>query len=211
MTNSIEVLLKYFPDLTEKQRKQFESLQSLYSEWNEKINVISRKDIDNLYVNHVLHSLGIAKAATFLPGTEVLDVGTGGGFPGIPLAILFPEAKFHLVDSIGKKIKVVEAVAAGAGLKNVTTAHIRAEEVKGKYDFVVSRAVTRMNEFHGWVSNKFKKESKHPLPNGILYLKGGDLTDEMAELAMRYQSFNLTDYFKEEFFETKKVIYVAVK
>jgi 16S rRNA (guanine527-N7)-methyltransferase len=211
MTNTIEVLLKYFPDLTETQRKQFTLLQPLYAEWNEKINVISRKDIDNLYVNHVLHSLGIAKVATFLPGTEVLDVGTGGGFPGVPLAILFPETKFHLVDSIGKKIKVVEAVAAGAGLKNITTAHIRAEEVKGKYDFVVSRAVTRMNEFYGWVSNKFKKESKHELPNGILYLKGGDLTDEMAELAMRYQSFNLTDYFKEEFFETKKVIYVAVK
>jgi 16S rRNA (guanine527-N7)-methyltransferase len=210
MTNTIEVLLKYFPDLSETQRKQFESLQPLYAEWNEKINVISRKDIDNLYVNHVLHSLGIAKVASFLPGSEVLDVGTGGGFPGIPLAILFPETRFHLVDSIGKKIKVVEAVAAGAGLKNITTAHIRAEEVKDKYDFVVSRAVTRMNEFYGWVANKFKKENRHTLPNGILYLKGGDLTDEMAELAMRYQSFNLTDYFKEEFFETKKVIYVPV-
>jgi 16S rRNA (guanine527-N7)-methyltransferase len=211
MTNTIEVLQKYFPDLSETQQKQFESLQPLYAEWNEKINVISRKDIDNLYVNHVLHSLGIAKVATFLPGSDVLDVGTGGGFPGIPLAILFPETKFHLVDSIGKKIKVVEAVAAGAGLKNITTAHIRAEEVKSKYDFVVSRAVTRMNEFYEWVSDKFKKENRHALRNGILYLKGGDLTDEMAELAMRYQSFNLTDYFQEEFFETKKVIYVPVK
>ena len=210
MTDTIEVLLKYFPALTETQRKQFTLLQPLYAEWNEKINVISRKDIDNLYVNHVLHSLGIAKVATFLSGTEVLDVGTGGGFPGIPLAILFPETKFHLVDSIGKKIKVVEAVAAGAGLKNITTAHIRAEEVKDKYDFVVSRAVTRMNEFHGWVANKFKKENRNGLPNGILYLKGGDLTDEMAELAMRYQSFNLTDYFKEDFFETKKVVYVPL-
>jgi 16S rRNA (guanine527-N7)-methyltransferase len=210
MADTIDVLLKYFPDLTETQRKQFALLQPLYAEWNEKINVISRKDIDNLYVNHILHSLGIAKVATFLPGSEVLDVGTGGGFPGIPLAILFPETKFHLVDSIGKKIKVVEAVAAGAGIKNVTTAHIRAEEIKAKYDFVVSRAVTRMNEFYDWVSDKFKKENKHELRNGILYLKGGDLTDEMAELAMRYQSFDLTDYFKEEFFETKKVIYVPV-
>lgn len=210
MSDTIEVLLKYFPDLTETQRKQFALLQPLYTEWNDKINVISRKDIDNLYVNHVLHSLGIAKVATFAPGTEVLDVGTGGGFPGIPLAILFPETKFHLVDSIGKKIKVVEAVAAGTGLINITTAHIRAEEVKGKYDFVVSRAVTRMDEFYGWVGNKFKKENCNELPNGILYLKGGDLTDEMAELAMRYQSFNLTDYFKEDFFETKKVIYVPI-
>jgi 16S rRNA (guanine527-N7)-methyltransferase len=211
MASSIDILLKYFPELTAEQQRQFATLQPLYAEWNEKINVISRKDIDNLYVNHVLHSLGIAKVATFLPKADVLDVGTGGGFPGIPLAILFPEAKFHLVDSIGKKIKVVEAVAAGAGIKNITTAHIRAEEVKGKYDFVVSRAVTRMNEFYGWVSNKFKKENQHELPNGILYLKGGDLTDEMAELAMRYQSFNLPDYFQEEFFETKKVIYVPNK
>lgn len=210
MASSIEILLKYFPDLTENQQKQFAALQPLYAEWNEKINVVSRKDIDNLYVNHVLHSLGIAKVATFLANAEVLDVGTGGGFPGIPLAIMFPEAKFHLVDSIGKKIKVVEAVVAGAGIKNVTAAHIRAEEVKSKYDFVVSRAVTRMNEFYGWVSNKFKKENRHELPNGILYLKGGDLTDEMAELAMRYQSFNLPDYFQEAFFETKKVIYVPI-
>lgn len=210
MTLSIDILLKYFPELTASQQKQFAALQPLYAEWNEKINVVSRKDIDNLYVNHVLHSLGIAKVASFLPGADVLDVGTGGGFPGIPLAILFPETKFHLVDSIGKKIKVVEAVAAGAGIKNVTATHLRAEEIKTKYDFVVSRAVTRMNEFYGWVANKFKKENQHDLANGILYLKGGDLTDEMAELAMRYQSFNLPDYFQEEFFETKKVIYVPI-
>ena len=210
MTLSIDILLKYFPELTAPQQKQFAALQPLYAEWNEKINVVSRKDIDNLYVNHVLHSLGIAKVASFLPGADVLDVGTGGGFPGIPLAILFPETKFHLVDSIGKKIKVVEAVAAGAGIKNVTATHLRAEEIKTKYDFVVSRAVTRMNEFYGWVANKFKKENQHDLANGILYLKGGDLTDEMAELAMRYQSFNLPDYFQEEFFETKKVIYVPI-
>lgn len=210
MADSIQVLEKYFPGLTDEQRKQFALLQPLYAEWNEKINVISRKDIDNLYVNHVLHSMGIAKVATFLPDADVLDVGTGGGFPGVPLAILFPKTRFHLVDSIGKKIKVVEAVAAGAGIKNITTAHIRAEEVKGKYDFVVSRAVTRMHEFYSWVSNKFKKENRHDIPNGILYLKGGDLIDEMAELAMRYQSVNLTDYFQEDFFETKKVIYVPI-
>lgn len=208
---AIDVLLKYFPDLTAHQQDQFSALQPLYAEWNEKINVISRKDIENLYVNHVLHSLGIAKVATFLAGANVLDVGTGGGFPGIPLAIMFPEARFHLVDSIGKKIKVVEAVAAGAGIKNITTAHIRAEEVKDKYDFVVSRAVTRMAEFYGWVNNKFKKENKHEINNGILYLKGGDLNDEMAELGKRYQSFDLTSYFQEEFFETKKVIYVAMR
>jgi 16S rRNA (guanine527-N7)-methyltransferase len=210
MTNSIDILLNYFPKLTDQQQAQFASLQSLYTEWNEKINVISRKDIDNLYVNHILHSLGIAKVATLLPGSTVLDVGTGGGFPGVPLAIMFPETRFHLVDSIGKKIKVVDAVAAGAGLKNVTTAHIRAEDVSGKYDFVVSRAVTRMNEFYSWVGDKFKKENLHTLPNGILYLKGGDLTDEMAELAKRYQSFDLTSYFQEPFFETKKVIYVPI-
>lgn len=208
---SIEVLLKYFPNLTSNQQKQLASLQPLYAEWNEKINVISRKDIENLYVNHVLHSLGIAKVATFLPNANVLDVGTGGGFPGIPLAIMFPETKFHLVDSIGKKIKVVEAVAAGAGLMNVTAAHIRAEDVKDKYDFVVSRAVTRMKEFYGWVNQKFKKESKHDLANGVLYLKGGDLLDEMAELGKRYESFDLPTYFQEEFFETKKVIYVPVR
>lgn len=208
---SINTIRKYFPDLSEHQIEQFGKLQSLYAEWNEKINVISRKDMDNLYVNHVLHSLGIAKVFHFfLPEADVLDVGTGGGFPGIPLAIMFPSVKFHLVDSIGKKIKVVEAVAQGAGIKNVTAAHIRAEQVTGKYDFVVSRAVTRMNEFYGWVHNKFKKDNKHAWANGILYLKGGDLTDEMAELAKRYQSFDLSDYFEEEFFQTKKVIYVPV-
>ena len=172
--------------------------------------VFSRKDIENLYINHVLHSLGIAKVVEFKSGSEVLDVGTGGGFPGVPLAILFPGTKFHLVDSIGKKIKVVEAAATTLGLKNVKAEHVRAEEVKGKYDFVVSRAVTRMKEFHSWVKDKIKKENLHSLANGILYLKGGDLDEEMAELKKPFEIFNLSDYFQEEFFETKKVVYVPL-
>ena len=173
-------------------------------------NVISRKDVDNLYVNHVLHSLGIAKVMEFKSGASVLDVGTGGGFPGIPLAILFPETKFHLVDSIGKKITVVNAVAEVVGLTNVKAEQIRAEQIKAKYDFVVSRAVTRMKEFYGWVNNKIKSESVHTLDNGILYLKGGDLDEEMSELKKRYSMYDLTDYFKEEFFETKKVVYLPI-
>jgi 16S rRNA (guanine527-N7)-methyltransferase len=200
----------YFPQLTERQKNQFAQLGSLYRDWNEKINVISRKDVDNLYVNHVLHSLGIAKVMEFKPGASVLDVGTGGGFPGIPLAILFPESKFHLVDSIGKKITVVNAVAESVGLTNVKAEQIRAEQLKAKYDFIVSRAVTRMNEFYGWVNNKVKSESVHTLDNGILYLKGGDLEEEMNELKKRYSMYDLTDYFKEEFFETKKVVYLPV-
>ncbi len=200
----------YFPQLTERQKNQFAQLGSLYRDWNEKINVISRKDVDNLYVNHVLHSLGIAKVMEFKPGASVLDVGTGGGFPGIPLAILFPESKFHLVDSIGKKITVVNAVAESVGLTNVKAEQIRAEQLKAKYDFIVSRAVTRMNEFYGWVNNKVKSESVHTLDNGILYLKGGDLDEEMNELKKRYSMYHLTDYFKEEFFETKKVVYLPV-
>jgi len=190
--------------------KQFSKLYSLYSEWNEKINVISRKDIENLYVNHVLHSLGIAKVMSFKPRATVLDVGTGGGFPGIPLAILFPETNFHLVDSIGKKITVVNAVADGLGLKNVKGEQIRAEQINNQYDFIVSRAVTRLKEFYGWVHQKVKEKSNHELDNGILYLKGGDLEEELSELKKPYSLYSLSDYFKEEFFETKKVVYVPL-
>jgi len=185
-------------------------LLPLYQDWNAKINVISRKDIDNLYLNHVLHSLGIAKVVSFKPGTTVLDVGTGGGFPGIPLAILFPETQFHLVDSIGKKITVVRNVSDGAGLKNVRAEQIRAEQVRGEYDFIVSRAVTRLKEFYGWVHRKVKDESRHTLYNGILYLKGGDLDEELAELKKPHQIIELKDFFREEFFETKKVVYVPL-
>jgi 16S rRNA (guanine527-N7)-methyltransferase len=203
-----DIIFKYFPGLTDRQREQFTRLGPLYGEWNEKINVVSRKDIENLYVHHVLHSLGIAKVIAFRPGARVLDVGTGGGFPGIPLAILFPEAHFHLVDSIGKKITVVEALANSLALVNVTAEKARAEELKGTYDFIVSRAVTRLKEFTGWVKGRVKKESVHELPNGILYLKGGDLAGELTELNKPYRLFNLSDYFEEEFFETKKVVYV---
>jgi 16S rRNA (guanine527-N7)-methyltransferase len=182
----------------------------LYKEWNDKINVVSRKDIDNLYVNHVLHSLAIAKAVSFKSDSDILDVGTGGGFPGIPLAILFPESQFHLVDSIGKKITVVKNVAEGLGLKNVRAEQIRAEQIKGEYDFIVSRAVTRLKEFYGWINKKVKKKSAHELYNGILYLKGGDLEEELAELKRPYQIFDLPTYFQEEFFETKKLVYVPL-
>lgn len=205
-----DLIFRYFPDLTNAQKEQFVGLYSLYSEWNEKINVISRKDIENLYVNHVLHSLGIAKVTSFKPGAAILDVGTGGGFPGIPLAILFPDTQFHLVDSIGKKITVVKNVAEGIGLKNVKAEQIRAEQIKGEYDFIVSRAVTRLKEFYGWINRKVKKDSSHSLFNGILYLKGGDLDEELAELKRPHQIFALSDYFKEEFFETKKVVYVPM-
>ena len=204
------VIEQYFPSLSPQQKDQFVKLYSLYSEWNEKINVVSRKDIENLYINHVLHSLGIAKVMSFKPGAQVLDVGTGGGFPGIPLAILFPETNFHLVDSIGKKITVVNAVAEGLGLKNVKGEQIRAEQIKNKYDFIVSRAVTRLKEFYGWIHQKTKDRSVHDLDNGILYLKGGDLDEELNELKKPYSLYDLSDYFKEEFFETKKVVYVPL-
>ena len=205
-----DIIFHYFPNLSENQREQFNKLYYLYSEWNEKINVISRKDIDNLYVNHVLHSLGIAKVMPFKPGASVLDVGTGGGFPGIPLAILFPQTQFHLVDSIGKKITVVNEVAAGVGLRNVKAEQIRAEQIKGEYDFIVSRAVTRIKEFYQWIHRKVKKESIHELDNGILYLKGGDLDEELADLKKPHSVYDLPKYFKEEFFETKKVVYVPL-
>jgi 16S rRNA (guanine527-N7)-methyltransferase len=205
-----EIIFSYFPNLTPVQQEQFKKLFALYSEWNDKINVISRKDIENLYVNHVLHSLGIAKVISFSPGTKVLDVGTGGGFPGIPLAILFPETSFHLVDSIGKKITVVKNVTAGIGLKNVKAEQIRAEQIKGEYDFIVSRAVTRLKEFYGWINRKVKEKSINEIDNGILYLKGGDLDEELNELKTPYQITDLSDHFKEEFFETKKVVYVPI-
>lgn len=204
---SIAVIQKYFPNLTEKQIEQFTKLESLYGEWNEKINVISRKDMDSLYEKHILHSLGIAKIMDFAPGTKVLDIGTGGGFPGIPLAILYPETKFTLIDSIGKKITVVNAVAEGIGLENLTGIHGRAEKVKEKFHFVVSRAVTQMPEFLRWLRGKFEKEQFNPKHNGVLYLKGGDLAEELAGL--RCELFNLKNYFDEEFFDTKKVVYLS--
>ena len=198
----------YFPDLTEHQKQQFQQLPELYNFWNNQINVISRKDIDELFERHVLHSLGIAKVMPFLPGEKVLDVGTGGGFPGIPLAILFPDTEFYLVDSIGKKIKVVQEVAKAIDLKNLRAAHLRAEQVNEKFDFVVSRAVTRLGEFYPWVRGEFNKDSKNSLANGILYLKGGDLQQEITESGLKVQQYYLKDYFTEDFFETKQVIYV---
>ncbi len=206
----MELIKQYFPNLTETQYQQLEMLAPLYTEWNEKINVISRKDMEHFYERHVLHSLGIAKVIEFTPGTKVLDVGTGGGFPGIPLAILFPETNFFLVDSIGKKIKVVQEVAAALGLKNVRAAHTRAEDVKEKFDFVVSRAVTRLINFYPWVHQKFSKKQQNSLDNGILYLKGIDLSEEFDELHKPYQLFALTEYFKEEFFDTKGIIHVPI-
>lgn len=204
----MESILRYFPNLTQHQIDQLSALENLYNHWNSQINVISRKDMDHFYEHHVLHSLGIAKVIQFKKDTEILDVGTGGGFPGIPLAILFPEVQFHLVDSIGKKIKVVNEVANAIELKNVVAEHKRAEEVKAKFDFVVSRAVTRLINFYPWVHNSFKKESFNDLDNGILYLKGIDLTDEFDELRKPYQLYPLNEYFKEEFFETKGVIFI---
>ena len=206
-----DIILKYFPDLSPVQQQQYQQLPELYDFWNNQINVISRKDIDLLLERHVLHSLGIAKVMPFLPGETVLDVGTGGGFPGLPLAIMFPETQFYLVDSIGKKIKVVNEVAKAIGLKNLKAEHIRAEQVPGKFDFVVSRAVTQLKDFYPWVKGKFNKNSKNKLSNGILYLKGGDLTQEIAESKLAVTQYYLKDYFTEEFFETKQVIYVEGK
>jgi 16S rRNA (guanine527-N7)-methyltransferase len=205
-----DLLLKYFPDLTAAQLQQFNRLPELYTFWNSQINVISRKDVDQLFERHVLHSLGIAKVISFLPGEKVLDVGTGGGFPGIPLSILFPETQFYLVDSIGKKIKVVQEVAKALGLTNISASHQRAEEVNEKFDFVVSRAVTRLKEFYPWVKGKFNKQSKNTLANGILYLKGGYLEQEIAESGLTVQQFYLNNFFEEAFFETKQVVYVKV-
>ena len=206
-----DIIFKYFPDLTPAQQQQYQQLPELYQFWNNQINVISRKDIELLPERHVLHSLGIAKVMPFLPGEAVLDVGTGGGFPGLPLAILFPETQFFLVDSIGKKIKVVNEVAKAIGLKNLKAEHIRAEQVQGKFDFVVSRAVTQLKDFYPWVKGKFNKISKNELQNGILYLKGGDLAQEIAESGLNVKQCHLKCYFNEEFFETKQVIYVENK
>jgi 16S rRNA (guanine527-N7)-methyltransferase len=206
----MEEILKHFPNLTETQIKQFEMLEALYQDWNAKINVISRKDIEALYIKHVLHSLAIAKIQKFAPGTYVLDVGTGGGFPGIPLAILFPETRFYLIDVILKKINVVKAIAEAIGLKNVKAEQMRAENVKGDYDFIVSRAVTNMPDFVSWIKDKIKKQNKHELKNGILYLKGGDLTEELAPFPKATQ-YDIADFFDDEFFETKKVVHLPLK
>lgn len=202
-----DIILKYFPDLTATQRDQFEKMYDLYLHWNAQINVISRKDIDLLFERHVLHSLGIAKVMQFKPGTKVLDVGTGGGFPGIPLAVMFPESTFHLVDSIGKKIKVVQVVAAGLGLTNLTAEHERAEKINDRYHFIVSRAVTEFPEFYNWIYRKILKENFNELPNGILYLKGGDLREEFGKDYEKATFYDLKNYFEEEFFDTKKVVH----
>lgn len=204
---ALKILTKYFPDLTETKKKQFGELEHLYREWNEKINVISRKDLDSLYEKHVLHSLGIAKVMAFSSGTKVLDIGTGGGFPGIPLAILFPDTQFTLVDSIGKKITVVKAVAEALQLENVQAFHERAENINEKFHFVVSRAVTQMPVFLRWLKGKFEKEQINQKHNGLLYLKGGDLAEELQGL--KAEIFQLKNYFEEEFFETKKVVYMS--
>ncbi len=206
----MEEILKYFPQLTETQRAQFAALYDLYAEWNAKINVISRKDIENLYIHHVLHSLGIAKLIAFKPGTDVLDVGTGGGFPGIPLAILLPECRFTLIDSIGKKIKVGTAVAEAIGLQNVVLKHLRVQDEKGKYDFVVSRAVMPLDELVPLVRKNIKPRGKNALPNGLICLKGGELQHELQPFRNMAEEFSLSDYFSEPFFETKKLVYLPL-
>ncbi|QNJ96895.1 16S rRNA (guanine(527)-N(7))-methyltransferase RsmG [Constantimarinum furrinae] len=206
----MDILLKYFPELSEIQVHQFKMLASLYKDWNLKINVVSRKDIDELYLRHVLHSLGIAKVQPFLPNSRILDVGTGGGFPGIPLAILYPETQFHLVDSIGKKIKVVEEVSGGLELSNVQITNARVETVSGQYDFIVSRAVAQMETFVRWIKDRVAKKSRHELKNGILYLKGGDLSEELAPFPKAH-IYPLTDFFDEAFYETKSVVHLPLK
>lgn len=209
--NDSKIIEKYFPQLSEKQKQQFAQLGELYTTWNAQINVISRTDIDNLYEKHILHSLGIAKIVDFKDFTEILDVGTGGGFPGIPLAILFPNCQFHLIDSIGKKIKVVNEVAQALGLENVKAEQTRAEQVEGEYDFIVSRAVTRLLPFYGWVKGKININNYNKLQNGILYLKGGDLKEELKEFGKKTKVYELSNFYEEEFFETKMVVHVPMK
>ena len=206
----MEEILKQFPNLSDVQKEQFAKLENLYQDWNAKINVISRKDIAELYTKHVLHSLAIAKVQKFEPGTYILDVGTGGGFPGIPLAILFPETRFYLIDVILKKINVVKAVAEALELKNVKAEQLRAENVKGDFDFIVSRAVTNMPDFVSWIKDKIKKQNKHELKNGILYLKGGDLSEELKDFP-KATEYNISELFSDEFFETKKVVHLPLK
>ena len=206
----MELILKYFQHLTDDQKSKFKQLEALYEDWNLKINVVSRKDIEELYLRHVLHSLGIAKVIDFKDGSGILDVGTGGGFPGIPLAILFPNCTFHLVDSIAKKLKVVDEVVEGLGLTNVKTTHSRVEDINGNYDFIVSRAVAIMPTFVHWVKGKIAKEQKNDLKNGILYLKGGDLTEELQDYRTA-TIYNLSDFYTEDFYETKKVVHLPMK
>jgi 16S rRNA (guanine527-N7)-methyltransferase len=208
MNQSHEIVLRYFPELTPEQVLRFSKLMGLYEGWNSKINLISRKDIGHLYVNHVLHALGIAKVISFRPGTRILDVGTGGGFPGIPLAIMFPASQFHLIDSIGKKIMVVNDVVKALNLTNVTTEKGRAEELKDKFDFVISRAVTGLPEFFQWTYKLINANGNNSLPNGILYLKGGDLTEELKALNRPVEIFDLKKYFEEDYFQTKKIVYI---
>ncbi|MEE1021432.1 MAG: 16S rRNA (guanine(527)-N(7))-methyltransferase RsmG [Bacteroidales bacterium] len=203
-----EKLLKYFPDLSQQQLDQYELLAKEFLSWNEKINLISRKDTDNIFEHHILHSLAIAKVCKFKPQCEIMDIGTGGGFPGIPLAIMFPETKFYLVDSIGKKIKVVQALVEALGLKNVKAEQIRAENVNRQFDFIVSRAVTYLPDFMQWTKGKISKIQYHDLANGVLYLKGGDLTEELSTIKNKIKIYDIDNYFEEEFFETKKVIHV---
>jgi 16S rRNA (guanine527-N7)-methyltransferase len=204
----MDIIKKYFPDLNAQQSDLFAQLQPLYNDWNNKINVISRKDMDNFYINHVLHSLSIASMIQFTPGTSIMDVGTGGGFPGIPLAIMFPECNFCLVDSIGKKIKVVNEVSNALGLKNVTTIHDRAGNINEQFDFVVSRAVTALPEFTGWVKDKILPEHKNCIPNGIIYLKGGDFSLELRGIKHHYTIYEISRFFDESFFETKKIVHL---
>jgi len=206
----MDCITKYFPNLSDLQKSQFAQLQQLYADWNDKVNVISRKDIDNLYTNHVLHSLAIAKIISFVDGTRLLDVGTGGGFPGIPLAIMFPNCQFHLIDSIGKKITVTNAVAEAIGLTNVTCEQIRVEQIKDQYDFVVSRAVTRFDHFYNMTRKCVRPGGCNQLPNGIIYLKGGDFDDELKSINRKTTIYNIADFFDESFFETKKIIHLEL-